>query len=107
MCVQELMGLVSGLLGAEISRDEPLMEAGLDSIGAVELRNAVGAKFGVELPATVTFDHPSVAALAQYVAGKVAPQQAVVLHPQALAAAEMGSPARQASFFTRAKDITC
>ena len=47
--------------------DQPLMEAGLDSIGAVELRNAVSAKFGVELPATVTFDYPSAGALAQFV----------------------------------------
>ena len=99
--LQELLGLVSGLLGADISRDEPLMEAGLDSIGAVELRNSVAARFGVELPATVTFDHPSVAALAQYVAAKIAPQQAVMLHPQVLTAADMGSPALQASFFTR------
>ena len=87
---------MSGLLGSGISKDEPLMEAGLDSIGAVELRNSVTAKFGVELPATVTFYHPSVAALAEFVAGKVAPQQAVVLHPQALTAADLGAPARQA-----------
>ena len=52
---------------------QPLMEAGLDSIGAVELRNAVSAKFGVELSATVTFDYPTVQALAQYLAAQVAP----------------------------------
>ena len=51
----------------------PLMEAGLDSIGAVELRNAVSAKYGVELPATVTFDYPSIDELAQHVAAKTAP----------------------------------
>ena len=50
--VQELQSLVSGLVGARIPEDQPLMEAGLDSIGAVELRNAVAARFGVDLPAT-------------------------------------------------------
>jgi len=49
---------------------QPLMEAGLDSIGAVELRNAVSAAFGMELPATATFDYPSAEALATYIAGK-------------------------------------
>ena len=49
---------------------QPLMEAGLDSIGAVELRNAVSASFGIELLATATFDYPSVIALAHYIAGR-------------------------------------
>ncbi len=49
------------------------MEAGLDSIGAVELRNAVSTKFGIELPATATFDYPSADALARFVVGQTAP----------------------------------
>jgi hypothetical protein len=44
------------------------MEAGLDSLGAVELRNALGAKFGADLPATLTFDYPSISALAGFLA---------------------------------------
>ena len=62
-----------GVMGMDVPEDQPLMEAGLDSIGAVELRNAVSASFGIELPATVTFDYPTPHALAQYIAGQMAP----------------------------------
>lgn len=82
----QLSEIASGLLGGvEVPPDQPLMEAGLDSIGerdqvllpaaspcccvamnssstplpspspgSVELRNAVGARFGIELPTTGT-----------------------------------------------------
>lgn len=66
--------MLSGLLGGPVPADQPLMEAGLDSIGAVELRNAVSANFGIELPATVTFDYPSADALARYVIQQMAPK---------------------------------
>ena len=56
------------MLGAPVQPDQPLMEAGLDSLGAVELRTSLGAKFGVELPATLVFDYPSIAALTGYLA---------------------------------------
>ena len=49
--------------------EQPLMEAGLDSIGAVELRNAIISKFGVDLPATVTFDYPTASSLAAFIVG--------------------------------------
>ena len=56
----------AGLLGDNISTATPLMEAGLDSIGAVEMRNAVNEKYGVELPATIMFDYPTIGDLAHY-----------------------------------------
>lgn len=64
--------LVSGLLGAEVGGEAPLMEAGLDSLSAVELRNSLEATFRMDLPATLMFDYPSIAALASFIATRAA-----------------------------------
>ena len=46
---------------------QPLMEAGLDSLGATELQAALGMAFSLELPATTTIDYPTSAALAAHI----------------------------------------
>ncbi len=41
-------------------------QAGLDSLGAVELRNAVRSAFAVDIPATLAFDYPTTNSLAAF-----------------------------------------
>ena len=60
--------------------------------GAVELRTALSAAFDMELPATVTFDYPSIAALANYITPEL----------QEAAAAADAAAAAQAALATRA-----
>ncbi|CAE8613646.1 unnamed protein product [Polarella glacialis] len=59
------------LIGVEsLDADEPLMDAGLDSLAAVEFQSAVSKDFkGIELPSTLMFDFPSVTQLAQLISG--------------------------------------
>merc|ERR1719329_566488 len=60
---------VGQLLGTDedIQDDIPLMEAGLDSLSAVQFRNDAVKQLGVSLPASLTFDYPSIAALVAHV----------------------------------------
>jgi hypothetical protein len=46
--------------GRHLDRDRPLQEMGLDSLMAVELRNALSQAVQSPLPATLLFDHPTV-----------------------------------------------
>lgn len=48
------------------------MEAGLDSLAAVELRNGIASAFSITLPATLAFDFPTTAAIAQHIADHAA-----------------------------------
>ena len=51
----------------DVSPQQPLMEAGLDSLAATEMYNAISATFtGHELPATFVFDYPTIDAMVQY-----------------------------------------
>lgn len=47
----------------------------MDSLGAVEFRNAISAAFPVQLPATAAYDYPTAAALAAHISAELAPSQ--------------------------------
>ena len=59
--------IVGDILGQVPSPEEPLMAAGLDSLGAIELKNGLEAAFGVSLPSTLAFDYPTATALATHI----------------------------------------
>ena len=54
-----------------VEEARPLKDLGLDSLMAVELRNALSRSLGCPLPATLVFDYPSVQALAGYLAQRL------------------------------------
>jgi len=62
---------VRSIIGADVPADAPLMAAGLDSLGAVELRNALSESLGVTLSATAVFDYPSPGALIAHLAERL------------------------------------
>ncbi|MDG4830623.1 SDR family NAD(P)-dependent oxidoreductase [Solwaraspora sp. WMMD1047] len=63
--VRDVLGLPDS---QSIARRRGLFEQGLDSASAAALRARLESEFGVELPATIVFEQPTVVALAEYLA---------------------------------------
>ena len=62
--LEELAAIAAEVTGTTIAADAPLMDSGLDSIGATELSNKISAHLNTELSPTLLFDHPSLRSIA-------------------------------------------
>ena len=69
--LNEVRTHVAAVLGFDspeaVDADESMAALGLDSLSAIELRNRLTRVTGLALEATLVFDHPTPAAIAQYV----------------------------------------
>ena len=59
MTFEAVLELVKETAGGDIDADTPLMEAGVDSLGEMELRNQLQSTAGVSLPSTLLTDLPT------------------------------------------------
>lgn len=86
--IREVLGAAPG---SAIPEDEPLMLAGVNSTAAVALTQRLQSTLGVDLPATLVFDHPTVRDISEFLtdsyAGAALPAAAV---PAASAGGEGG-----------------
>ena len=62
-----LKTVVCGVIGHDVQSDEPLMAAGLDSLGATELRTDLERVFSIELPGTLVFDYPTLESMQVFI----------------------------------------
>jgi acyl carrier protein len=64
-----------------VDERQPLQELGLDSLMAVELRNALAAMTARTLPATLAFDYPTTEAISRHLLSVLMPEHSTPAAP--------------------------
>jgi phthiocerol/phenolphthiocerol synthesis type-I polyketide synthase C len=102
--LREQAARVLGLAPGRIDPQKPLGSLGFDSLMTLELRNRLEASLGLKLPATVVWNHPTIAALSQHLLRRVEPVDA----PASASALEETAPraAPAGSTFTAVEALT-
>uniref|UniRef100_UPI000623D591 type I polyketide synthase n=1 Tax=Allosalinactinospora lopnorensis TaxID=1352348 RepID=UPI000623D591 len=75
-----------------VAADRAFRELGLDSLGAVKLRNRLGAATGLRLPPTIAYDYPSSMELAGYLQAEVLGTSTESSVPERITVAEKNDP---------------
>ena len=70
--------------GGDVNSDVPLMDAGIDSLGAVELRNQLQRMVGTRttLPSTIVFDYPTARSLVAFLSPRTELDREAQQHPR-------------------------
>ncbi|GAA1952188.1 type I polyketide synthase [Amycolatopsis minnesotensis] len=109
--------LAAGVLGHDgvdrIEARTPFKEMGFDSLTAVEFRNSLAARAGLNLPASIVFDYPTPVALAEHLRAALVPEEPApadrvlrgIQGLEAELAAWEGDPAAKASLLDRLRGV--
>lgn len=65
--LKEVIQMIENIAGIAVNPQTPLMQVGIDSIAAIELRNSLEEQFSMALSASLIFDYPSADAISDHI----------------------------------------
>ncbi|KAH8583285.1 type I fatty acid synthase, partial [Cryptosporidium sp. chipmunk genotype I] len=64
--VHNIVEQIIGIQSSTLDLDTPFSELGMDSLSAIELRNALISRFGIKISSTALFDYPTLRSIIQH-----------------------------------------